>query len=159
MRHNEFADFYEQSRDRCLRAAMAYGMRPDRAEDAVAEAYAKAWASWGKVRRCAAPSAWVLRTAINADISGWRRRRREVLVEPHDTEAPHRADHGVDLEAAIGSLATRQREVIVLHYLLDLDVVSTARWLGLATGTVKAHLHAARNELRRQIESEKELQR
>jgi RNA polymerase sigma factor (sigma-70 family) len=158
MRASEFAEFYEGSRDRCLRGAIAYGMRPDRAEDAVAEAYAKAWASWGKVRRCKAPAAWVLRTAVNTDISWWRRRRREVLVDPQDTIVPEHDGHDIDLAAAIGSLSARQREVIVLHYLLDMDVASTARWLGLATGTVKAHLHAARHELRRHVNTEKELQ-
>ncbi|MGL5866866.1 MAG: sigma-70 family RNA polymerase sigma factor [Dermatophilaceae bacterium] len=159
MRASEFAEFYEQSRDRCLRAAVAHGMQPDRAEDAVAEAYAKAWASWGKVRRCKAPAAWVVRTAINADISRWRRRRREVLADPPDTVGLWRDEDGVDLVTAIRSLPVRQREVIVLHYLLDLDVASTARYLGLATGTVKAYLHAARNELRVKLTPEKELQK
>jgi RNA polymerase sigma factor (sigma-70 family) len=159
VRQNEFADFYEQSRDRCLGAAIAYGMRPDRAEDAVAEAYAKAWASWGKVRRCNAPAAWVFRTAVNSDISWWRRRQREVLVEPQDSAVDQPDEHGVDLAAAIGSLSTRQREVVVLHYLLDMDVASTARWLGLAAGTVKAHLHAARHELRLHVNNEKELRK
>jgi RNA polymerase sigma factor (sigma-70 family) len=162
VRENEFAEFYEQTRDRCLRSAIAYGMQADRAEDAVAEAYAKAWASWGKVRKCNAPAAWVFRTAVNTDISWWRRQRREVLSEPHEVALPEANalhDHKIDLAAAITLLSVRQREVVVLHYLLDLDLETTACWLGLATGTVKSHLHAARNELRLRINSEKELQK
>ena len=50
----------------------------------MAEAFARAWASWPKVSRLDRPAAWVVRTAVNADISWWRRRRREVVasVEP-----------------------------------------------------------------------------
>lgn len=49
MRHlgvdrDEFATFYATHKDRCLRAARAGGMGPDRAEDAVAVAFARAWA-------------------------------------------------------------------------------------------------------------------
>jgi predicted RNA polymerase sigma factor len=36
------------------------------AEDLVAEAYARAWASWRKVSRHPAPPAWVVCTALNA---------------------------------------------------------------------------------------------
>jgi RNA polymerase sigma-70 factor (ECF subfamily) len=41
---DEFATFYATHKDRCLRAARAGGMGPDRAEDAVAVAFARAWA-------------------------------------------------------------------------------------------------------------------
>ena len=44
------------------------------------EAFARAWASWRTVSRHPAPAAWVVRTALNASISRWRRRRREVPV-------------------------------------------------------------------------------
>ena len=52
----------------------------DTAQELVAEAFARAWASWPKVGGHPAPEAWVVRTALNAGISRWRRRRREVPV-------------------------------------------------------------------------------
>ena len=47
------------------------------AEDQVAEAFARAWASWPKVSHHPAPRAWVVRTALNAGASWWHRRREE----------------------------------------------------------------------------------
>src|ERR1700745_2138408 len=76
----DFADFYGRSRDNCLRAVLAGTGDRALAEDLVAEAFARAWASWSKVSRHPAPAAWVVRTALNVRISWWRRRRREVSV-------------------------------------------------------------------------------
>jgi DNA-directed RNA polymerase specialized sigma24 family protein len=46
----------------------------DVAQELVAEAFARAWASWRTVSEHPAPKAWVVRTALNANISRWRRR-------------------------------------------------------------------------------------
>lgn len=148
----EFVQFYETSRDRCLRAAVAGGMRPADAEDAVAEAFARAWASWSTVRRCDSPQAWVLRTAFNAEISRWRKTRRELFTElPVGVVEDPSVSRG-DLTVAIRRLPPRQREVVVLRYLLDLDTATTAAVLGIATGTVTAHLHRGLQTLRRALQ-------
>jgi RNA polymerase sigma-70 factor (ECF subfamily) len=149
----EFAEFYAASRDRCLRAAVASGMRPAAAEEAVAEAFARAWARWPKVRRLDQPAAWVVRTAVNADISWWRKRRREVFADPPEATSLD-ADHPTDVVTAIGTLPPRQREVVVLRYLLDLDTDATAAWLGVAPGTVRATLHHALAALRGRLTRE-----
>src|SRR5215831_8308846 len=77
-RRIDFAEFYAASRDDCLRAVLAITGDWETAEDVVAEAFARAWASWGRVGRHPAPRAWVVRTALNLRTSSWRRRRREV---------------------------------------------------------------------------------
>jgi RNA polymerase sigma factor (sigma-70 family) len=115
------------------------------AEDLVAEAYARAWISWRKVRELDVPRAWVVRTALNTHVSWWRRRRREVTLGDYDVAMPA-ARSGVvsgDLAAALRRLPIRQREVVTLRLLLDLDTATTARILGIAPGTVGAHLHKA----------------
>ena len=140
MSSEEFAEFYAASKDQCLRAAVASGMRQAAAEEAVAEAFARAWASWSKVRRLDQPRAWVVRTAVNADISWWRRRRREVVVDVPESSTEDRL-HSTDLVAAIRALPPRQREVVVLRYLLDLDTAAASAWLGVSPGTVRATLH------------------
>jgi RNA polymerase sigma-70 factor (ECF subfamily) len=147
----EFAEFYAASKDRCLRAAVASGMRPAEAEEAVAEAFARAWASWHKVRKAQSPAAWVVRTAVNANISWWRKRRRETTGEPPAEQESLELDGSADLVAAVRRLPPRQREVVVLRYLLDLDTATTARSLGIAPGTVAAHLHHAIAALREQL--------
>lgn len=147
----EFAAFYAANKDRCLRAAVASGMDTDRAEEAVAEAFARAWTRWRTVRTHESPAAWVVRTAVNADISWWRKRRREV----HPDQAPDAVfsqEHdSTDLVAAVRRLPPRQRDVVICRYLLDLDTASTAANLGIATGTVTAHLHHALAALREHL--------
>jgi DNA-directed RNA polymerase specialized sigma24 family protein len=53
--------------------------------------------------------------------------------------------------AAVNRLSARQREVIVLRVLLDLDTHSTAAVLGIAPGTVTAHLCRAADALQRDL--------
>ena len=144
----EFAEFYAYNKDRCLRAAVVGGMRPSEAEEAVAEAFARAWSSWRTVRDLRSPAAWVVRTAINANISWWRRSRREVVAESPPDRPTAEPEGSTDLVAAVRRLPPRQREVVVLRYLLDLDTAATADWLGIAPGTVTAHLHHALHALR-----------
>jgi DNA-directed RNA polymerase specialized sigma24 family protein len=76
----DFADFYRRSKDECLFAVLVSVGDQDTAQELVAEAFARAWASWRTVSRHPAPKAWVVRTALNVNISRWRRRRREVPV-------------------------------------------------------------------------------
>lgn len=150
----EFARFYASHRDACLRAVLAVVGDRQSGEDLVAEAFAKAWASWSTVRRHPAPTAWVLRTALNTRVSWWRRRRREVpLDDDHDVAAPVTGDRGVEPEliSAVRRLPARQREVIALRVFLDLDTETTARVLGIAPGTVTAHLARAVATLRGQL--------
>jgi len=123
------------------------------AEELLAEAFTRAWMSWGKVRRHAAPRAWVVRTALNLGVSRWRRRRREVPLADHDAAIAPGAGDAVDpaLMAALRRLPGRQREVLALRTFLDLDTETTAKVLGIAPGTVTAHLARAVAALRRDL--------
>ncbi|MCU1380462.1 MAG: polymerase, sigma-24 subunit, subfamily [Acidimicrobiales bacterium] len=151
MRQPEFTAFYEANRDACLRAVMVSVADPELAQDLVAEAFTRAWTSWPTVRRHPAPAAWIVRTAINTNISWWRRRRREVpWGAGHEHAARADRSSGIDpaLLAALRELSARQREVIALRVFLDLDVRATAEILGIAEGTVTAHLARATASLR-----------
>jgi RNA polymerase sigma-70 factor (sigma-E family) len=142
----EFEDFYQSARDACLRAVVAATGDRHLAEDLVAEAFTRAWLSWPTVRRHSAPRAWVVRVALNTRVSWWRRRRHEVALTAHDTAQPARpGEPDVDpaLLAALRRLPKRQREVIALRVFLDLNTETTATALGIAPGTVTAHLSRA----------------
>ena len=145
--------FYEASRGPCLRAVCAVVGDRRLAEDLVAEGFARAWASWSKVSKHPAPRAWVLRTALNLRVSWWRRRRREIPLVGADRASSPASGEGLDpsLMAALNRLSARQREVIVLRVLLDLDTASTATVLGIAPGTVTAHLSRAADALQRDL--------
>jgi DNA-directed RNA polymerase specialized sigma24 family protein len=75
---SEFAEFYRQANNECLTAVLVIVGDRDTAQELVAEPFSRAWASWRTVSRHPAPKAWVIRTALNANVSRWRRRRREV---------------------------------------------------------------------------------
>jgi RNA polymerase sigma factor (sigma-70 family) len=153
----DFGEFYEASRDACLRVLASVADR-GLAEDLLAEAYARAWASWPAVCRHPAPRAWIVRTALNTGVSRWRQRRKEVLLassaEHADTVGLSAVDTtGVDpaLLRRLWMLPRRQREVIALRVFLDLDTRETARVLGIAEGTVTAHLARAIATLRAEL--------
>jgi RNA polymerase sigma factor (sigma-70 family) len=147
----EFASFYRDTRDGCLRAVLATVGDRQLAEELVADAFAKAWVAWPKVRRHPAPPAWIVRTALNSGVSRWRKHRHELALADHDTAvtAPVSMDHA--LVAALQQLPKRQREVVALRVFLDMDTESTAEALGIAAGTVTAHLSRAVATLRLQL--------
>jgi RNA polymerase sigma-70 factor (sigma-E family) len=151
----DFAEFYRRSRNDCLRAVLVNVGDQDTAQDLVAEAFARAWASWRTVSRHPAPAAWVVRTALNAHVSRWRRRRREVpLADPGAlADRPTAGEtFGTQVDprimVALTRLPERQRQVVALRLFLDLDTARTAAALGIAPGTVQAHLGRAIAALR-----------
>jgi DNA-directed RNA polymerase specialized sigma24 family protein len=64
----DFAEFYRSFRDDCLRTVLVIVGDQDNAQELVAEAFARACASWRTVSRHPAPAAWVVRTALNLNI-------------------------------------------------------------------------------------------
>jgi RNA polymerase sigma factor (sigma-70 family) len=149
----EFAEFYAASWDACLRAVAASTGDIALAEDQTAEAFARAWASWKKVSHHPAPRAWVVRTALNAGASWWHRRSKEIALTSQDMAADDNQATGLDsaVLSAMRRLPMRQREVIALRVFLDLDIDTTARQLGIAPGTVRAHLSRAMTALRSEL--------
>jgi RNA polymerase sigma-70 factor (sigma-E family) len=151
-----FAEFYQTARDDCLRAVFASVGDRQAAEELVAEAFARAWARWRTVGQHPAPRAWVVRTALNARVSWWRRYRREVAL-PESAAETALDDGGLDaavdreLMAALLRLPARQRQVVALRVFLDLDTARTAQTLGIAPGTVTAHLARAVATLREEL--------
>jgi DNA-directed RNA polymerase specialized sigma24 family protein len=84
----EFTEFYTSAADDCLRIVLVTVGDRQLAEDLVAEAFTRAWMSWRTVREHPVPRAWVVRTALNTHVSWWRRRRREVPLDPGNPAGP-----------------------------------------------------------------------
>src|SRR5487761_1222609 len=117
----DFAEFYRGSKDECLFTVLVSVGDLDLAQELVAEAFARAWASWPRVSRHPAPVAWIVRTALNANISRWRRRRRQVPVAAPAAVADLPMAEGVSggsvdpqIMAALMRLPARQRQVVAL---------------------------------------------
>ncbi|MEO5919763.1 MAG: RNA polymerase sigma factor [Pseudolysinimonas sp.] len=60
----------------------------------------------------------------------------------------------IDVKAAIETLPLQQRQVCVLHYLLDQSVESIAEGLGVTEGTIKTQLFRARKALATRLRKE-----
>ena len=56
--------------------------------------------------------------------------------------------------SALAELPTRQREVLVLRYYLDLDEAGIASELGISRGAVKSHASRGAATLRRRLTPE-----
>jgi RNA polymerase sigma-70 factor, ECF subfamily len=117
------------------------------AEDAVAEALARAWEQMDRGRPIDSLPAWVTRVALNLSKSRLRRMRVEAKHRGAPEAVPPPTGDRVDVERALGGLPRREREVTVLRYYLDLDVAAIATTLRVSDGTVKTLLHRARRHL------------
>lgn len=60
----------------------------------------------------------------------------------------------IDVAAALQDLPPQQRDVCVLHYLLDQSVETIAEGLNVTKGTIKTQLHRARKRLATHIRKE-----
>jgi RNA polymerase sigma-70 factor (ECF subfamily) len=129
------------------------------AEEVVQEAFTRAAGRWHRLREYDLPELWVRRVAINLATDRRRRvRRRLAVLAQLDAEAaavvPPISVDGLAVAAALATLPRRQRQVVVLHYLLDLPVREVARQLSMPVGTVKSRLARARSALAAQLDVE-----
>ncbi|MGW2226388.1 SigE family RNA polymerase sigma factor [Streptomyces formicae] len=146
----DFDAFYAATAKRLV--ATVYAMTGDlaEAEDAVQEAYVRAWQRWERLTRDGDPLPWVRTVAARLAISTWRRTRNRVRAQfkhgPGD-DVPELSADRVALVEALRQLPLQQRQVVVLHHLLDLPVEQVARETGASNGAVRTRLSRARKVL------------
>jgi RNA polymerase sigma factor (sigma-70 family) len=146
---DDFAGRFEELYRVAYRAA--YGVLGDRAEaeDCAQEASARALVRWRRVHDYA--PAFVARVSVNLALDRTRatqranrlRRRPEVDVDRFELAARRR-----DLATALTALPKRQREAVVLRYLVDLPEADTANAMGCTVGTVKSTVARALDRMR-----------
>jgi RNA polymerase sigma-70 factor (sigma-E family) len=125
------------------------------AEDLAQAAFARAYASWGRVRRAGDPDAYVRRIVINEHRRRFRKHRvaEELRGDLGDAAGGHQEHQALDdrraLLDALRALGPRQRAVVVLRYWLDLSEAETAAALNCSVGTVKSQASRALATLRK----------
>lgn len=117
------------------------------AEDVAAEALARAYARWPKVGGLPYRDGWVLKVATNLSIDRLRRRVPEVWPEVAG-DFEDGVELRIALNAALLTLARRQREAVALRYLGGLSDQEVAHVLGISIGSVKTHIHRGLKGLR-----------
>lgn len=141
---DQVEEFCRQQHPRLVRSLAVYTGDRDLAEELAQEALARAYRDWARVRALDRPEAWAHRVAINLANSHFRRRRHEQAARRRaaartpvawtDPEPPL----GPALLEALAGVTRRQREALVLRFVLDLSVSSTAEHMRCAEGTVRA---------------------
>ena len=151
-------DVYRREYPRLV--ALAYGLSGSRAaaEEIVQDAFLDAHRHWSQVRGYDNPGGWLRRCVINRSVSGFRRRlaesraltrlgsRRDLPAEVPETDE--------ELWRAVRRLPRRQTQVVALRYVDDCSIADIAAILDCAEGTVKAHLHRARQALAQALQLE-----
>jgi RNA polymerase sigma factor (sigma-70 family) len=150
-----FERFYEEVKDRVWQTLLVTGRDPTRAEDAVAEAFARAFERWESVGLMDNPVGWVVQVAVNRFNSDWRIWRRELPEPPPDAAATDPASFDADLARLVWSLPRRQRQVVALRVIADLSEDETGRILRISPKTVSVHLHRALGSLRQDMKAQR----
>lgn len=148
-----FATIVGGSIDRLYALAALMTRDPSLAEDAVQDAYARAWRDLPRLREPERLGAWLSRLTVNASYDLLRRRKHVRRALPLDMASPVSADAAspvdrIDLADAYGRLPVEQRAVVVLHYYLGLPLDEIAATLSIPRGTVRSRLNAALRAMR-----------
>ena len=138
-----FRDLYPQA------YRVAFRLLGDRAaaEDAAAEAFARTYADWERVRGLPYRAAWIMKVAGNVSLNVLAR-KPPTLAPPRTVEEEDATATRMALISALAALPRRQQEAIVLHHLAGLPEAEVAAVLGVAPNTVKTHLKRGLHSLR-----------
>jgi RNA polymerase sigma-70 factor (ECF subfamily) len=151
---------WANARQRCLREARRILRNRDDAEEAVQEAFVRAWRKRNACRTPGAPLPWLLQITRNESMRLAARRSRRQASEIPEAE-PEAAPSGpavdaqldqtltsVATEQALSTLGEDERRLLRLRYEEDLTQGQVAAALGVPEGTVKVRLHRVRARLR-----------
>jgi RNA polymerase sigma-70 factor (ECF subfamily) len=137
----------------------AYGIAGDEAEDAVQEAFVKAYRKLGTFRPGAAFRPWLFTIVANEARNRRRSMSRHASLELRVREQPVALGAGSDalaleheqrrvLVAAVNNLSDQHREIVALRFFAGLSESETAQVLACPAGTAKSRLSRALDNLR-----------
>jgi RNA polymerase sigma-70 factor (ECF subfamily) len=145
-----FDEFYADTSSKAIAYVYAItGVLAD-SEDAVAEAYARAWQRWERVGSYEDPAAWVRRVAHRVAVSTWRRARNRKEAHHRWGLAAPVAEVNPDTVALVDALRQippAQRRAIVLYHLVGLSVQEIANETDSSVSAVKHRLSRGRQAL------------
>jgi RNA polymerase sigma-70 factor (sigma-E family) len=135
------------------------------AEDVVQDAFVDLHGRWSRLREPELAAAYLRRSVLNRSRSALRHRAvvardtahaRHVLVDVPAAEQSALASATRErVLQALAELPTRQREVLVLRYYLDLTEHQIAEALGIGRGSVKTHASRGAAALRTSLEDQR----
>ena len=157
MDEGAFAELIERH-DRSLRS-LAFRLLADRdrMDDALQDAYVKAYRALPRFRGASAPETWLYRIVYNTCLDELRRRRRLRRHVQLDEQLPSGEDLAdaaagrAGLAEALAALPPDQRTAVLLVDAEGFDYRAAAEVLGIEVGTLASRLSRARAALRRAL--------
>jgi RNA polymerase sigma-70 factor (ECF subfamily) len=130
----------------------------DVAEDALQEAFIRAFQSLHTCRDPDRFKHWFFRILTNQCHNARSRRRREEPLDRHDAPARDRADRSLDqdemrraIDRALDTLTAEQREAFVMKHVDGRSYQEIAELLGTGMDALKMRVYRAREALRRSL--------
>jgi RNA polymerase sigma-70 factor (ECF subfamily) len=152
-----FSRLVDRHYDRCARIALRIVGNREDAEEAVQDAFLRAFRALGSYEDRERFSAWLTRILVNQCRTMLARtQKREAVmsdVDVHDAELftdhePAAAVVWPDLDRALAQLSPEQREAVVLRYSDDLTYDEMARITGVGESALKMRVQRAFARLR-----------
>jgi RNA polymerase sigma-70 factor, ECF subfamily len=156
--HPSFASIAEAHLDDVYRYLLYMTANPSTAEDLTSETFERALQRWARFdpKRGTAQT-WLCQLARSAALDHFRaeerrRRREERAAEPdHGAEVELPDQYGPVLRQALRTLSAADREVIVLRIVLEQDVQTAARVLGISPSACTTRLNRALERLEQKV--------
>jgi RNA polymerase sigma-70 factor (ECF subfamily) len=156
-----FATLVRMETPAAYRLALSIVRSPAEAEDAVQDAFVRAWRDIGSLREEGSWPAWFRRLIVRSSLDRTRRRNRVREVDldlaldvPGLEPSIHPAERPA-LLAAFDRLSPDDRAILALRFCADLELSAVAFALGIPLGTAKSRLHRALRRLREQLGQER----
>ena len=162
-----FAELVRQNQDRLFASMMQVTGSPEEAEEAVQEAFIRAFIKLDTFQRNSQFFTWVYRIAFNSALTGRRKKKAKVSLdqirEDNGLEVAGNAER-VDermlrdeqvalVRRAIDTLTEEHRRILVLREMDDFAYEEIAEILEISIGTVRSRLSRARRQLKLTIEA------
>ena len=143
---DDIEQVYRTEAQRIWRALVGYAGNKQIADDAVAEAFARALLHRDSIKDL---RAWLWRVAFRLAAAEMRKPGQTADAAE---QLPEPTPEAVDLVAALRRLPERQRMALVLHDYADRPTSEVAEILGCSTATVHVHLSRGRRRIRDLLE-------
>jgi RNA polymerase sigma-70 factor (ECF subfamily) len=166
---NAYAAIVERYQRKIFRVASSIVRDPYEADAVTQDTFVQAYTNLAKFRGEAELETWLMRIAVNRSRDALRRRRvvsffsfrnddedGEPVIEPVD-ERPDAerqllsSQLRLAIERAERGLSAQQLTIFRLRHYEDLSLEEIAVHLGLASGTVRAHLFRAIHKIRKEL--------
>jgi len=163
-----FGDLVVRHERAMLAVARAYFASEADAEDAVQEAFLRAFQALDQLRADKSFAGWVVRITVNTCLQILRSSKDKVSLSDFATTVhlfprvgqealtpstlASKREHVDLLAAAVGRLPENQRVALLLRYLEDMTYEQIATYLDVPLPTVRGRLHKAKRNLRRALE-------